>query len=86
MREPILVINAGSSSIKFSVFETMPDRSLSAGAHGQVDGLGAKTGTPARIEVADAQGRKLADADHRRPRSSRRDGRHSRLVRRPCRQ
>jgi acetate kinase len=59
MREPILVINAGSSSIKFSVFETMPDRSLTAGAHGQVDGLGAKTGTPARIEVADAQGRKL---------------------------
>jgi acetate kinase len=61
MREPILVINAGSSSIKFSVFETIPDRSLTAGAHGQVDGLGAKTGTPARIEVADAQGRKLAD-------------------------
>jgi acetate kinase len=61
MREPILVINAGSSSIKFSVFETMPDRSLTAGAHGQVDGLGANTGTPARIEVADAQGRRLIE-------------------------
>jgi acetate kinase len=59
MREPILVINAGSSSVKFSVFETMPDRSLTAGAHGQVDGLGAKTGTQARIEVADAPGRAL---------------------------
>ena len=40
MREPVLVINAGSSSIKFSVFETATDRSLSASAHGQVDGIG----------------------------------------------
>jgi hypothetical protein len=40
MRESILVINAGSSSIKFSVFETPADRSLSAGAHGQVEGIG----------------------------------------------
>src|SRR5437764_8099423 len=55
MHEPILVINAGSSSIKFSVFETSADRSLSAGAHGQVAAIGAA----ARIEVADAQGRKL---------------------------
>jgi acetate kinase len=57
MREPILVINAGSSSIKFSVFETEADRSLSPGAHGQVAAIGAS----ARIEVADAQGRKLID-------------------------
>jgi len=57
MREPILVINAGSSSIKFSVFETAADRSLSPGAHGQVAAIGAS----ARIEVADAQGRKLID-------------------------
>lgn len=57
MREPILVINAGSSSIKFSVFETAADRSLSPGAHGQVAAIGAA----ARIEVADAQGRKLLD-------------------------
>jgi hypothetical protein len=40
MREPILVINAGSSSIKFSVFETAADRALLAGAHGQVEGIG----------------------------------------------
>jgi acetate kinase len=33
MREPILVINAGSSSIKFSVFETAADRSLPTDAH-----------------------------------------------------
>jgi acetate kinase len=62
MREPILVINAGSSSIKFSVFETTADRLLAAGAHGQVSGIG----TRPRI---DAQGRKLieqpaAGADH----------------------
>jgi acetate kinase len=37
MHEPILVINAGSSSIKFSVFETGADRSLSPAAHGEVE-------------------------------------------------
>jgi acetate kinase len=57
MREPILVINAGSSSIKFSVFETAADRALAAGAHGQVEGIG----TAPHLEVADAAGRKLAD-------------------------
>jgi acetate kinase len=36
MHEPILVINAGSSSIKFSVFETDADRSVSPAAHGEV--------------------------------------------------
>ena len=38
------------------------DRSLTAGAHGQVDELGAKTGTPARIEVLNSGGGKLLDA------------------------
>ena len=57
MREPILVVNAGSSSIKFSVFETMADRSLSAGAHGQVEGIG----TSPHLEVTDPPGDKLAD-------------------------
>jgi acetate kinase len=37
MHEPILVINASSSSIKFSVFETGADRSLSPAAHGEVE-------------------------------------------------
>jgi acetate kinase len=49
VRDPILVINAGSSSIKFSVFETTVERSLLPGAHGQVSGIG----TSARLEVAD---------------------------------
>ena len=58
MREPILVVNAGSSSIKFSIFETSADRSLSAGAHGQVEGIG----TSPHLEVSDPHGTKLADA------------------------
>jgi acetate kinase len=57
MREPILVINAGSSSIKFSVFETDGRGSLSAAMHGQVEGIG----TAARFEVADGNGRPLAE-------------------------
>ena len=61
MREPILVINAGSSSCKFSVYETAEDRSLSAGAHGQVEGIGEGGNTAARIEVADGEGQKLVD-------------------------
>jgi acetate kinase len=58
MRKPILVMNAGSSSIKFSVFETDADRSVSAGAHGQVEGIG----TAPRLEVFDAQGRSSGEA------------------------
>ena len=58
MREPMLVVNAGSSSIKFSVFETSADRSLVAGAHGQVEGIG----TSPHLEVSDPHGTKLADA------------------------
>jgi len=57
MREPILVINAGSSSVKFSLFETMPDRSLVARVHGQVEGIGAAP----RLKIADADGRTLAE-------------------------
>ena len=57
MHKPILVINAGSSSIKFSVFETAADRSLTPRRHGEVAGIGAA----ARFSVADAQGRAVAD-------------------------
>jgi acetate kinase len=57
MREPILVINAGSSSIKFSVFETAADRSLAAGAHGQIEGIG----TSPHLVASDACGRRLVD-------------------------
>jgi acetate kinase len=57
MREPILVINAGSSSIKFSLFDTAADCSLSAGAHGQVEGIG----TRARFVVAAGKDGKAAE-------------------------
>lgn len=57
MREPILVINAGSSSVKFSLFETEDDRSLSVGRSGQVESIG----TAARFKVVDARGDTLAD-------------------------
>ena len=40
MKELILVINAGSSSIKFSIYETAADRSVAIDAHGQVEGIG----------------------------------------------
>src|SRR3974390_2585380 len=57
MQESIIVVNAGSSTFKFSVFETLANRSLRAGAHGQVEGIGASP----RLEVADPSGRKLGD-------------------------
>jgi acetate kinase len=57
MHEPILVINAGSSSIKFSVFETGADRSLSPAAYGEVEGIGIASG----LSITDLQGRTLAE-------------------------
>src|SRR5271155_3519724 len=57
MQRPILILNAGSSSIKFSVFETGPDRRLVAVAHGQVEGIGSAP----HFEVSDARGTTLAD-------------------------
>lgn len=57
MQTPILVINAGSSSLKFSVFVGAPDGSLSAQGHGLVEGIG----DAARLSVTDGQGRKLVD-------------------------
>src|SRR5215470_6952719 len=56
-RGPILVINAGSSSVKFSVFQTGACRSLTADTHGQVEGIG----TSPRLKIADARGRSVAD-------------------------
>jgi acetate kinase len=57
VQEPILVINAGSSSIKFSVFETGAGRVLSAAVHGQVEGIG----TAPRLEIDDARGNRIVD-------------------------
>lgn len=65
MRQPILVINAGSSSIKFSVFEAGDD-GPKAHAHGEVSGIG----THPWFEVVDSYGKKVAadtpsGSDHR---------------------
>jgi len=57
MREPILVLNAGSSSLKFSVYETREDGSLAAGAHGQVE----RIDTAPHLSVTDASGAHLAE-------------------------
>jgi acetate kinase len=56
MRGPLLVINAGSSSVKFSLFETAADSSLAAGPHGMVDEIN----TAPRLSIVDAHGRTLA--------------------------
>ena len=59
VRAPILVLNAGSSSIKFSVFETVAGDALRAAVTGQVEGIG----TSPHLTVKDAQGLKIADRD-----------------------
>ena len=56
MREPLLVINPGSSSIKFSIFSSA-DHGLVAGAHGEIEDL---DHTP-HLAVRDHEGRTLAD-------------------------
>jgi acetate kinase len=57
MREPILILNAGSSSVKFSVFDTGADRSLTAMFHGAVDSI---MQSP-RMTATDAGGSALLD-------------------------
>jgi acetate kinase len=62
---PILVVNAGSSSVKFSLFELLPDASLRASAHGQVEKIGASAQIrivgPDRTVVKDTP---VSAADH----------------------
>ena len=53
MREPILVLNAGSSSVKFAVFETRSDGSLAPQEHGEVSGIG----IAARLDAVGRGGR-----------------------------
>lgn len=55
MTDLILVINAGSSSLKFSVYEASKD--LDTAYRGQIDGIG----THPRFRVRDAEGRIITD-------------------------
>jgi acetate kinase len=53
----ILVVNAGSSSIKFSLYATDGRSTLSPASRGQIDGIG----TQPRLRVRNAQGAALID-------------------------
>jgi acetate kinase len=57
MPDSILVVNAGSSSIKFSSYEIGDGRTLRLASKGQMDGIG----TQARLRVRDAGGAALTD-------------------------
>jgi acetate kinase len=57
MADTILVVNAGSSSIKFSSYELDEGRALRLASKGQMDGIG----TQARLRARDAQGAPLTD-------------------------
>ena len=59
MRDPILVINSGSSSLKFSVFETMADRALLLRLNGEIEAGG--SASDSKLKVADAHGHSLGD-------------------------
>ena len=59
MRHPVLVLNAGSSSLKFSVYDTRDDRSLDAGVHVVTDLLpdvprGSVVSNPVKARRGDA--------------------------------
>jgi acetate kinase len=58
MLDPILVLNTGSSSLKFSVFEAAPDRSLRQRVHGEVDAMD----SAAQLRVTDADGHESKQA------------------------
>jgi acetate kinase len=55
--DTILVVNAGSSSLKFSVFEIGEGRALRLASKGQLDGIG----TQPRLRAQDAQGATVTD-------------------------
>jgi acetate kinase len=52
-----LVLNAGSSSLKFCVYRRPPDEGWRLGSRGQIEGIG----TSPRLSVKDATGARLAD-------------------------
>jgi acetate kinase len=55
--DTILVINAGSSSVKFQVFAVEGGGQLGRQIKGQIDGIGSRP----RLRAANATGEKLAD-------------------------
>lgn len=59
MNDYALVLNAGSSSLKFCLFERPARESWRLGARGQIEGIG----TSPHLSVKDADGERLADED-----------------------
>ncbi|MDR2838679.1 MAG: acetate/propionate family kinase [Azonexus sp.] len=57
MKEAILTINAGSSSIKFALFHRANPLLAEAEVHGQIDGIGTSV---TRLEARDRAGQRLA--------------------------
>ena len=60
MNGAILVINAGSSSIKFALYHCTGSTQLAAGAHGEFDGIGSAP----HLFIHDPRGALLVDADY----------------------
>lgn len=58
----ILVVNAGSSSLKFSLFHLDRDGALQLAVRGQIDGIG----TRPELRVKDAAGASVAERDYSR--------------------
>src|SRR4051812_43766993 len=58
MSDAIIVLNAGSSSLKFSIYQVSDD-GLVVAARGQVEGLG----TTPHFKAKDRKGNRLADED-----------------------
>ena len=59
MNDYALVLNAGSSSLKFCLFERPERESWRLGARGQIEGIG----TSPHLSVKDAEGQRLVDDD-----------------------
>ena len=59
MDDYALVLNAGSSSLKFCVFQRPPREGWRLEARGQIEGIG----TSPRLSVKDAEGESLANQD-----------------------
>src|SRR5580765_212925 len=57
MDDYALVLNAGSSSLKFCVFHRTPGERWQQGARGQIEGIG----TSPRLSIKDVDGKRLAD-------------------------
>ena len=57
MTDTVLCINAGSSSLKFKLFEALADGGLSVSIEGQLDGIGVKP----HLKAADGAARSLFD-------------------------